>query len=78
MPDEIVENHPTAAQRRWANNAALIVRAANSFDALKSALEKCENVIGMARLQGKLSDNALSPVNNALISAHAALDAVRK
>ena len=37
-------------------------------DALVAALKKCENVIGMARLQGKLSDNALSPVNDALIA----------
>lgn len=54
-------------------NAALIAAAPE----LLSALEKCANVIGMGRLQGKLSDNPFSPVNDALMAAHAVLDKLR-
>jgi len=45
-----------------------------------AALKLCENVIGMAQIQGKLSDNPLSPVSpvkDALIAARAALDKAR-
>lgn len=50
-------------------NASLISAAPEMYEALR----QCENVIGMARLQGKLSDSGLSPVNNALLAARAAL-----
>jgi hypothetical protein len=51
-----------------------IVRACNAHDDLLAALKKCEDVIGMARLQGKLSSSPLSPVNDALLAARAVLD----
>jgi hypothetical protein len=54
-------------------DAALIAAAPD----LLSALIKCEDIIGMAQLQGKLSDNACSPVNDALVAARKALDKVR-
>lgn len=54
-------------------NARLIAAAPE----LLAALEKCENVIGMARLQGKLSDNPFDPVNDALLAARAVLDKLR-
>ena len=54
-------------------NIALVVAAPE----LLAALEKCENVIGMAQLQGKLSNNALSPVSDALVAARNALDKTR-
>lgn len=44
---------------------------------LLAALHKCEDVIGNATLQGKLSDNAFSPAMEALIAARAALDKTR-
>ena len=47
------------------------------FDNLLTALEKCEHVIGMEQLRGKLSNNALSPVSDALVAARRALDAFR-
>lgn len=59
-------------------NAAFIVRAVNSHEKLVKALEACENVIGMARLQGKLSDNGLSPVSDALILARNALTTAKE
>ncbi len=59
-------------------NAALIVRAVNSYEPLVAALNLCENVIGMAVLQGKLSDNALSPQWDALRAARKCLDAARE
>ncbi len=40
---------------------------------LLEALQLCEDVIGMARLKGELSDSPLSPVNDALMAARAAL-----
>jgi hypothetical protein len=61
-------------QRADFESAKRIVRAAPR---LLEALNKCEDVIGMARLQGKLSNNALSPVNDALIAAHDVLDELR-
>ena len=45
---------------------------------MKNALEKCENIVGMARLQGKLDGNALSPVNDAIIEARQALEKARR
>jgi len=51
-------------------NAKLIAAAPD----LLKALEQCEHVIGMARLQGKLSDDACS---EALIAARKALDKLR-
>ena len=54
-------------------NARLIAAAPD----LLAALKMCEDVIGRARLEGKLSDNALSPVNDALVAARAAIDKTR-
>ena len=54
-------------------NARLIAAAPD----LLAALKMCEDVIGWARLEGKLSDNALSPVNDALVAAGAAIDKTR-
>jgi hypothetical protein len=56
-----------------AANLALIAAAPD----LLAALKLCENVIGMAQLEGKLSNNALSPVQDALNAARAALDKTR-
>lgn len=53
------------------------VKLANAAPAAIEALKKCEDVIGMARLQGKLSNSGLSPVNDALIAARNVLDSVR-
>ncbi len=44
---------------------------------LLEALKKCEDVIGMATLTGKLSDNAFSQPMEALIAAREALDKTR-
>jgi hypothetical protein len=52
---------------------ALHVAAPEMLEALKL----CENIIGMAHLQGKLDDSAASPVNDALVAARTALDKVR-
>jgi hypothetical protein len=54
-------------------NMRFIVKAVNNHERLVAALKQCEDIIGMARLQGKLSDNAQSPVNDALIAARAAI-----
>lgn len=56
------------------DRAYRITRAVNSHAALVEALQKCENVIGMARLQCKLDDSGLSPVNDALVAARKALE----
>ena len=45
-------------------------------DRLRNALNLCEHVIGMARLQGKLDNSGLSPVNDALLAARAALESM--
>ena len=63
-----------AREREEAKANAQLIAAAPE---LLSALQKCEHVIGMATLQGKLSNNALSPVMDALVAARAALDKVR-
>ncbi len=57
--------------KQYAHHARLIAAA----PALLDALVKCENVIGFARLQSKLSDSPM--VNNALKAARAAIDATR-
>ena len=41
---------------------------------LREALAACENIIGRARMEGKLDNSGLSPVNDALIKARAALE----
>jgi len=60
------------------HNAAYLTLAANILPEMIAALEKCEDVIGGARLQGILSNNAFSPVNAALIAARTALDKTRE
>ena len=52
-------------------------RAEMENDRLREALKLCEHVIGMARLQGKLDNSGLSPVNDALLAARDALSMVR-
>ena len=56
-----------------AANLVLIAAAPELLEALKL----CENVIGMATLQGKLSDNPLSPTWDALRAARDVLDKLR-
>lgn len=55
-------------------NMLHIVHCVNQHDKLVEALKACENVIGFARLQGKLDDSGLSETNNALLLARACLD----
>jgi hypothetical protein len=66
----------TGWQEEHADNQAVvdrIIHAVNCYEDCLAALKQCEHIIGMARLQGKLSDNALSPVNDALLAARAAI-----
>ena len=49
----------------------------NAADELLEALMKCENVLGLARAQGKLSNNGFSPVSDAIIAARRAIDKTR-
>ncbi len=58
-------------------NASELVLRWNCHEPLLTALRKCEDVIGMAQLRGQLTDNAFSPVSEAVVSARRALNLVR-
>jgi len=78
MAGDIVDSHgDIIATCDDCRNAEELVKHHNLFAELVAALNKCEDVIGMARLHGKLSDNALIAVNDALIAVHGVLDKTR-